>query len=87
MQIKEKVSSLSTFEIKELTQKLNGSDVQAVVNPSDIKIEEDDPEQVLQCADRVKGVGFDKQHILSMTGTKAPTNAAATGNADDEEDG
>lgn len=47
MQIKEKVSSLSNFEIKELTRKLNGSDVQAVVNPSDIKLEEDDPEQVL----------------------------------------
>ena len=60
MNVKEKVSSLSTFEIKELTRKMNGADVQAVVNPSDIKIEEDDPEQVLQQADRVKGVGFDK---------------------------
>lgn len=37
------------------------------MNPSDIVIEEDDPEQILQNADRVKGVGFDKQHILSMS--------------------
>ena len=39
-----------------------------MVNPSDIVLEEEvDPEQVLQNADRVQGVGFDKQHILSMS--------------------
>lgn len=38
-----------------------------MVKPSDIVLEEDDPEQILQRADRIKGVGFDKQHILSMS--------------------
>lgn len=56
----QKASSLSAFEIKELTQRLNGDQSQAVVKPSDIVLEEDDPEQILQRADRIKGVGFDK---------------------------
>jgi len=48
-----------------------------VVNPSDIVIEEEvDPEEVLQRADRVQGVGFDKQHILSMS-SKAILNQAS----------
>ena len=51
---------MSAFEIKELTQRLNGDQSQAVVKPSDIVLEEDDPEQILQRADRIKGVGFDK---------------------------
>ena len=43
-----KASSLSAFEIKELTQRLNTGQTQAVVNPSDIVLEEEvDPEQVL----------------------------------------
>ena len=42
-----KVSSMTQFEIKELTQKINGGQAQAIVNPSDIMIEEEDPEQVL----------------------------------------
>lgn len=52
-------------------------DAQAIVNPSDIVIEEDDPEQILQRADRIKGVGFDKQHILSMSSTKGLMQQAA----------
>lgn len=71
-----KVSSLSQFEIKELTQKMNGGDSQVVVNPSDIMIEEEDPEMVLQRADRIKGVGFDKQHILSTTAPMAKDDGA-----------
>ena len=62
-----KASSLSAFEIKELTQKMNGGQSTTILKPSDVVLEEDDPEQILQRADRIKGVGFDKQHILSMT--------------------
>ena len=58
---------MSAFEIKELTQRMNGAESATVHNPSDVVIEEDDPEQILQRADRVMGVGFDKQHILSMS--------------------
>ena len=43
----QKASSLSVFEIKELTQRTNTDGAQAVVNPSDIVLEEDDPEQIL----------------------------------------
>ena len=44
----QKASSLSAFEIKELTQRMNADQTQAVVNPSDIVLEEEvDPEQVL----------------------------------------
>lgn len=47
------------------------------MNPSDIVLEDDeDPEMVLQRADRVQGVGFDKQHILSMS-SKAIMNQQA----------
>ena len=62
-----KASTLSAFEIKELTQRMNGGQSATILKPSDVVIEEDDPEQILQRADRIKGVGFDKQHILSMT--------------------
>ena len=40
-----KASSLSAFEIKELTQReLTGAEPQAVNKPSDVVLEEDDPE-------------------------------------------
>lgn len=54
-----------------------------MVNPSDIVLEEeDDPEEVLQRADRVKGIGFDKQHILSMS-SKAIAQQVQTENEKD----
>lgn len=56
---------------------MNGGDSQVVVNPSDIMIEEEDPEMVLQRADRIKGVGFDKQHILSTTAPMAKDDGKA----------
>ena len=64
----QKVSSLTDFEIKELTQKMAVNDpINALNDQKQVMPEEEDPEVILQQADRIKGVGFDKQHILSMT--------------------
>jgi hypothetical protein len=39
---------------------MNGGQSTTILKPSDVVLEEDDPEQILQRADRIKGVGFDK---------------------------
>jgi hypothetical protein len=63
----EKASDLSSFEIKQLTQRTGTG------GALDERVAEQPESELVATVDKVKGIGFDKQHIVS---TSAPRMTA-----------